>query len=210
MQLQSPGMRWQLKSALNVLQHAHSHGRLTGLSNLSASAARLARPQEPAVPVPHIPAGGVLAASAEDTMAGADMGRAGMAPTLAARLLFQLLPEQPIVQQRRANFTRWHGALAGAPGGRALVPALPELCAPYVYPFWVEGAERADHVYAALRLARLPVFRWDRVWPGTPADPADTGMHWSRQVLQLLCHQSLRQGDIERSAQVLHQALQAH
>ena len=205
--LHRPGLKLQLRGVLDVLQHAHTHDRLTGLSSLAAPLAWKANgstKNEPALPT------GVLSASPEDTMASADMARANQAPTWAARALFAALPEQPIVQQRRANFKSWQDALKGAPGARGLVPELPEASAPYVYPFWVDGAERADQVYADMRQARLPVFRWDRVWPGTPADPADTGMQWSRHLLQLLCHQSLDAADIAYSAEVLRHALQRH
>ena len=58
-------------------------------------------------------------------------------------------------------------------------------------------AARADVVYESLRMQRLPVFRWDRVWPGTPVLAGDTGRAWNRQVLQLLCHQDLSAEDTQ-------------
>jgi hypothetical protein len=61
-----------------------------------------------------------------------------------------------------------------------------------------------------MRAQGLPVFRWDRIWPGTPADPHDSGPRWSRQVLQLLCHQDLTAADIERSVQITHDMLRRH
>jgi perosamine synthetase len=202
--LHRPSLRWQVKGLLDVLQHAHAHSRFRGPSNLVAPLARRIRDasrDEPALP------SGVLEASAEAAMQGADMSRASQGPSLAARMLFKLLPEQPIVRQRQANFLAWHSALLDAPGSHGLLPGLPSASAPYVYPLWVDGAERADRVYASLRQARLPVFRWDRVWPGTPADPTDTGSQWSRHLLQLLCHQSLSSADIAQSAQVIRRAL---
>jgi hypothetical protein len=66
---------------------------------------------------------------------------------------------------------------------------------PYVFPLWVDDADR---VYQALRGLGAPVFRWDRIWPGTPHLPGDVGPLWSRHVLQLLCHQDLDARDVAR------------
>lgn len=205
--LRAPGLRGQLSGALDVLQYAQIHGRLRGPSQLVAPLAWFKRPAQPDTSTQ---ATGVMAAHAIATMETADMARAGQAASLAARVVFATLPELPIVQQRRANFLVWHSSLSGCAGSRAIAPDLPESSAPYVYPFWVDGAERADRVYATLRQARLPVFRWDRIWPGTPAYPGDTGHQWSRHLLQLLCHQSLGSADISYCAQVLRHALQQH
>jgi hypothetical protein len=72
-------------------------------------------------------------------------------------------------------------------------PDLPPQAVPYVFPVWFD---RADEVYAGLRAEGLPVFRWDRVWPGTPRLEGDHGLAWSHQVLQFLCHQDLNAVDI--------------
>ena len=62
------------------------------------------------------------------------------------------------------------------------------------------GVDDADRIYHALKAQALPVFRWDRIWPGTPRLKGDVGPLWSQHVLQLLCHQDLSVADIERTA----------
>jgi hypothetical protein len=69
-----------------------------------------------------------------------------------------------------------------------------------VFALWVDDADR---VYQALREQELPVFRWDRVWPGTPVVEGDQGPLWSRHVLQLLCHQNLSAADVEHTARAI-------
>jgi hypothetical protein len=54
------------------------------------------------------------------------------------------------------------------------------------------------------------VFRWDRLWPGTPHDTDDAGVQWSRQVLQMLCHQDLSDADIAGVAEATQRILRAH
>jgi hypothetical protein len=69
-----------------------------------------------------------------------------------------------------------------------LLPELPPTAVPYVFPLWVENP---DGRYSLLKAERFPVFRWDWLWPGTPALPGDHGLPWSRHVFQLPCHQDL-------------------
>ena len=44
----------------------------------------------------------------------------------------------------------------------------------------------------------MPVFRWDRLWPGVPALAGDQGRLWSHHVLQLACHQDLSDAHLDR------------
>ena len=93
--------------------------------------------------------------------------------------------------------------LSGA-GPVANLPVNP--VAPYVFPLWVDDADRVFH---AMRAQNMPVFRWDRIWPGTPELPNDTGLTWSRHLLQMLCHQDLSEQDVRHAAQTLINLLKA-
>ena len=193
--LTPPGLRAQIKGAIDVIEFAHSHQRLAGLSHLLAPSFWLknrGRPQTAATETQ----GPESAPSAASLMTGCDMARVSQAPCAATVALHHLLPVGKLVQQRRLNFRSLAESLAGAPGVQALAPELPDDAAPYVWPLWVADPDRADAIYARMRAAQLPVFRWDRVWPGTPADPQDDGSKWNRQVLQMLCHQDLDAADI--------------
>jgi hypothetical protein len=98
-----------------------------------------------------------------------------------------------IVANRRRNYALLAAELADVPGAQALRPQLPETVAPYVFPLRVANPQRR---YRALRAERLPLFRWDRVWPGTPDFAGDVGPRWSTEVFQLACHQDLSEQDL--------------
>ena len=78
---------------------------------------------------------------------------------------------------------------------------LPAGAVPYVFPLYVH---RAEELYQPLRRTGIPVFRWDQVWPGSPALEGDLGLAWSKHVFQLGCHQDLGEDDIERIASIVH------
>ena len=132
-------------------------------------------------------------------MHSCDMDRIDKAPLWICTQLARRLPHGRVVSRRRANFTLYSKHFDGVRGARPLFPAPPPAVAPYVFPLWVDDADR---VYDALRAIDAPVFRWDRIWPGTPMLSDDQGPLWSRHVLQLLCHQDLSADDVTHVARV--------
>ena len=109
-------------------------------------------------------------------------------PLMISRWLAQHAGRERIVLNRRANYVALAAHFQNAPGCRPLLADLPQHAAPYVFPLWVEDPEAK---YQQLRQARVPLYRWDWLWPETPVYAGDTGMTWSRHVFQLPCHQDL-------------------
>ncbi len=213
--LRRQGAKAQLKGLLDVFEFAHQHAHLGGISHLLDPLFKLKGRNRPVPesgfsPRSQSPAKYAPPAGADAMMAYCDMGRVEHAPTAAAMALYAVLPHGTIVNRRRANYLGLSRGLAGASGAHVMRPVLPDDAAPYVLPLWVDDAQRADLVYAGMRAAGLPVFRWDLSWPGTPIDPQDTASLWNRQVLQLLCHQNLDPEHITRMAHLTVQLLQAH
>ncbi|MEH0165822.1 DegT/DnrJ/EryC1/StrS family aminotransferase [Roseateles microcysteis] len=199
--LRPQGAKAQLKAWVDVLEIGTRHGRLAGLQALLAIFFRLksgpvSRRVAPA------PAAGT---SAEDLMLGCDMGRIAAKPLALSMLLREHLPRDRIIALRQRNFALYEQMLGEHNAMRDFAAQGIADCAPYVYPFWVEDADR---VYHALRERGLPVFRWDRLWPGTPKLPQDHGRRWSHHLLQLLCHQDLDDNDIQQTARQLLSLLQ--
>lgn len=202
----------QLKGLVDVLESAIRHGRLRGMRPVLAALfeiknRRMAAPagREAATTGTAGPAAAPdpAGASVDEMMRQCDMGRIDDAPVYVSRLLQRLLPRRRIVEARRRNYALYASHLGDAAGAVPLFE-LPDGAAPYVYPLRIDSADRADRVYTGLRLQGLPVFRWDRLWPGTPlALAGDVGPLWSRQVLQLLCHQDLGEADVTRTARAL-------
>jgi len=208
--LAAPGLKAQVKAVVDVIEFAQRYDRLPVLSHLLSPLFWLKNRRRPEGTPGDSQDLASPATDAHYMMTGCDMDRTDQAPCLSALALYGLLPLEPIVRQRRQNYEALANGLGRQPGA-SLLPLSPgSEAAPYVMPLWVAGgAPRADEVYARLRAAGMPVFRWDRIWPGTPSSPDDTGALWSRQLLQFLCHQDLLAPDIERVVSVTQHILQA-
>lgn len=208
--LQTAGLRTQLKDVVDVLEFARMHGRLAGPSQIVSPLFWLKNRARAAIAPSEVGNQDNDALRSATMMDRCDMARVDQAPSVAAMLLHRSLPTARIVGRRRENFGALQRRFAATSSARGVGGELPEQAAPYVFPLWVDGASRAGAVYAVARAERLPVFRWDRIWPGTPDDASDAGPAWSRQVLQVLCHQDLSATDIERVADRLLEALATH
>lgn len=109
-----------------------------------------------------------------------------------------------IARKRSENFRLLATGLEDMPRAKPLAMDLAPGTAPYVMPLLIDDP---DEPYQRMRCEGLPVFRWDRRWPGTPDLQGDVAGIWSRGVVQLACHQSLRPADIDRMISVARSCL---
>ena len=193
--LERPPAKLQLKGWVDVLEFAAQYQRLAGLNRVLAPLFGLKNARAGTTPVASRPGSATVAES--DMMRDCDMGRIRQKPLWAAMTLKAVLPRGRVILRRQKNYRIYDDLLNNVKGARPLVSLPSTPVAPYVFPLWVDDADR---VYHALKALALPVFRWDRIWPGTPCAPGDAGPQWSRHVLQLLCHQDLSESDIVRIA----------
>lgn len=199
----------EFKGVFDIAHMATGHGRLRGLA-LFVNMLRGGRGHNGPKSAEHPSAAPPVAMPAPTTCAAlhdSDMARIGSTPLRSTRWLTAHLPQQRACIYRQRLFARYADALSDLPGAHPLHTALPAHSAPYAFPLWVDDAER---VYHTLRVAGVPVYRWDRHWPGTPNLTGDQGPMWSTHVLQLLCHQSLTDGEADWAIATIHRILLNH
>lgn len=187
----------QIKGLVDVIEVGVGHGRLAGLHLIARPILSLKKHKGAERSTCLL---GQVDEGAEQMYIGCDMGRIDQRPLWVSQALIAGLPRSRIVARRQSNFARLASNTIGLTRARGLFQPNISTSAPYVFPLWVDEAER---VYRALRELEAPVFRWDRVWPGTPSLTGDQGPDWSRHVLQVLCHQDLGNEDIDRVSDVI-------
>jgi len=199
LRLSPPSFKAQLKGWIDVLELATQHKRLAGINNALAFLFRLKKSHLSLDAETESP----TELAAANMMQDCDMARIAQTPLWASMILKAILPRGRIIARRQENFSCYARHFDGVRGAKPLFPlytAQSSRIAPYVFPLWVD---EPDRVYKALREQELPVFRWDRIWPGTPHLADDVGPLWSHHVLQLLCHQDLSEADIERTSRAV-------
>jgi perosamine synthetase len=189
--LRRRNMREQVKGLVDVVELGTRHGRFGPLNPALSGMFRWKNRHRTT------PVAGTIDAAPEDEatlMRGCDMDRIDRCPLAVSMQIVRHLPRQRIIECRRANYAQYFGRFRDAIGAQPLFGDLPPLAAPYVFPLWVDDADR---VYHALRTLSAPAFRWDHVWPTTPSLEGDHGALWNRHVIQLLCHQDLDAAHID-------------
>jgi perosamine synthetase len=196
-----PPLKAQIKGCIDVIELASRYHRFSGIRPVLETFFKLKNIRSQPSEVSDT----MAKPEAIEMMRDCDMARIEKAPLWSAVVLKNILPRGRIISQRQENFSIYSTYFSNTPGARPLFPQDTDTVistAPYVFPLWVD---EPDSIYQALRALKLPVFRWDRIWPDTPTLPGDIGPLWSHHVLQLLCHQDLNTADIDRTAQtVLH------
>lgn len=200
-QLHRPSFKNQLKAGFDIIHAAVNHGRLAGVGPLinGATALRSLFKAKPA---------GKPDSSAQPDDANTtdgfsiDMAQSHLELTEASCWIAQHAPRARIVDRRRENYAFFTQTLSGATGMHPLLPNLPNQCAPYVFPLWVD---QPDPGYAELRRLGFPVSRWDRLWPTVTTLEEDSGLEWSHHVLQLACHQDLSSAELHKMVSTLKQ-----
>jgi len=189
------GVGTQVRAAIDMLDVGARQGHLQGLNSAIGGTLWALRKLRGGA-LPSLPA---ATAGPDSTLESSekhiDRALAHRALTTSCQLTARALPRQRIVQRRRANYALLAERLADHRGLHPLEPTLPADCAPYVFPLWVDDP---DPGYVELRKLRMPVFRWERLWPGVPEQPRDHGVRWAHHVIQLACHQDLSADDLDR------------
>ena len=196
MDLDRQGLRSEVKAWVDVVETAVQYRQLPGLNRPLAALFSLKQRLRSRGQVQTHTAGESSAAM----MGSCDMARIACKPLTASVLVRRASPCGRIISLRHRNFELFAQLLADQPGSKILVQLPIHPVAPYVFPIWVDDVDR---IYHELRTMGMPVFRWDRIWPGTPRLPHDVGLHWSRHVIQLLCHQDLSEQAIKHTAHTL-------
>lgn len=181
------GVRSELRGLSNTIESGAFYGGMRGLNRILRALFWLkgrfrSRPATPAATSNGMEDGSAYRAARIDSKL------AHRRPLMISRWFAGQAKRERIVLNRRANYLALVELFQNTPGCRPLMADLPEYAAPYVFPLWVDDPETK---YQQLRQAKVPLYRWDWLWPDTPAYAGDPGMAWSRHVFQLPCHQDL-------------------
>jgi perosamine synthetase len=194
-----PSSKNQIKAAFDIIHAGVIYGRLTGLGWIFGSVDRLRGMFNPkSSDCASIEAQPQDAPSVDSLTL--DISQAHLELTAASRWIAQNAPRARIVERRRNNYLFFVRAFSNVVGMRPLLAHLPDQCAPYVFPLWVD---EPDPGYAELRRIEFPVSRWDWLWPTAPTIENDAGLIWSHNILQLACHQDLTPGELQNMVIIL-------
>ena len=193
-ELESCPTTFQIRAMTNALERAFRHGRLRPLNYISRPFLfakdyiwRRYRSRQGAPTEEHA----TPAASEGGFGYSADWLTKCISP--ASALIVRLSSTAQNIQCRRRNYLQLAEAFSRIPGCTLLHPSLPARVVPYVLPVLLS---KPDPLFWELRRRAVPVQRWEFLAKdaGLIDDPISTS--YSRRLIQVPCHQSLRQDEI--------------
>jgi dTDP-4-amino-4,6-dideoxygalactose transaminase len=96
---------------------------------------------------------------------------------------------------RRKNYLKLHEALHGMPGCRSLFPSLPDGVYPWVFPLLSDDPHT---FFTALKMQGVPIIRFgEYLWPGVDASVCPSSVDLSQRVMSFSCHQELREEELD-------------
>lgn len=105
----------------------------------------------------------------------------------AAKYLLDRSDTAYVREARLKNFRYLADRLEGVPGLKGLIKNIPDGMVPYMFPLVAED----ENIYQALRQRGWHVWRWD-----DSDQSCEVSSYYSRHLIQLPCHQSLRMPEL--------------
>ncbi|TWI62984.1 DegT/DnrJ/EryC1/StrS aminotransferase family protein [Pseudoduganella lurida] len=192
--LQPAGIGFEVKMLLNPIENGFAYGRLPLLRRLLAlpmaaqhAAWRFIKARRHGT----VPA---LAPGSSEGGFGFDPAWLTKRSSFFSRLMLRAVSRRRMGALRRRHYLRLHEALGTLPGCRPLFASLPDGVYPWVFPLRCAAPEALFH---RLKETGVPVIRFSEfLWPGVDAGVCANSVDLSRRVLQLPCHQDLRDEEI--------------
>lgn len=178
------GLIGEIKAAADILEEAVGYGRPRALHVLLAPAFKLKRMGRSRAPAEHSP----TTVSAEFNYFDPAAPLRGM--SRVSRLAMRGVSPARITGRRRANYSKLVRRLEGLGGARPLLPELPDSVVPYMFPLLINDA---DIVFPRLKRLGVPIYRWEE----TPAGLCAVTDRYRLGLLQLPCHQELRDTELD-------------
>jgi dTDP-4-amino-4,6-dideoxygalactose transaminase len=190
------GWRFQVKTALNSLEHSLAYRRL-GPARVILYPPLWLKDflwQRSKQLAPHN--------GAPDLGPGASDGAYAFDPrwldtpmSISSKIMLSLSNKSRIIARRRSYYQMLLDGLSDLRGVHPLFPALAEDVVPYVFPLLVDEPER---VFPVLKHEGVPILRFGEfLWDGVDSRTCPVAADLSRRLFQFPCHQELRADEIE-------------
>lgn len=191
------GVAANLKAAVKIVEAANYYHRLKALQpvvKLLLAAGKVGKPRPSASSAPNLAQGRQEFPSPVQGAAPAP-NQVELEMTGVERFLCHHVSWDRIASRRRRRYRQLLSALGQRASCRPLLPELPPEVVPHLFPIWVD---RLEDVFPKLEDAALPLQRFGQfLWPGVDESVCRVSSDYSHHLIQLPCHQELRDDEVE-------------
>jgi len=185
----SIGFVKQLKDILNLLEESYRYDRLGKKGIVSLFFENMNRLRNKRKKKPSLPSGGEKS-DLDRVKAWFDPGNANNRISTASKLIFTHSNLKLISDQRRKNYGYLLDNLGGLDTVRPLFSKMDEETVPYMFPLVLNNP---DSDFKKLKFQKIPIWRWEELC----MTDCETSRYFSKHLIQLPCHQSLRKQELD-------------
>jgi perosamine synthetase len=193
--LESAGLGFEIKSAINTLEKCFEYGRFNLLKKFSYFPIKTKNFIWNAIKK-LAPSGKIsLGPGASDGGFQIERKWLKKRSTFFSKWLIKYTDKSRIIANRRHNYLALQSAIAGSAVCHPLFSMLPDGVVPYVFPLVSDDPEK--HFYL-LKKEGVPVIRFGEfLWQSSDSCNCDVSADLSRRVMQLPCHQELSSSELD-------------
>jgi dTDP-4-amino-4,6-dideoxygalactose transaminase len=187
--LHSSNLFGQVRAAYEMVELARRYDRLSVLGSVVGTASavwqglRFRKSMTPAAPRLAVPPVG-------ESMQCFNPEELSLRPTLASRLTMRWSGKIKNAERRRANYHYLSEKLSGLQRADLVFPVLPKGVVPYMFPLVLKVPARD---FTPLKQRRIPIWRWEE----TAYSDCLVSQDYRMRLLQIPCHQGLRQSELD-------------
>lgn len=190
-QLTQPGLPYQLKSIINLIERAIAYGRLRPFGLIFKSLflikdVLVRSTKKQSTHTGEIPE----KTETNPEFTYIEMLQINKAMSTPSQIIRNKTSMSRIVKQRQKNYSYLLSKLSDLSQARPLHPTVSEEIVPYMFPLLIE---QPDKHFPALKNKGIPIWRWEDL---TLSDCA-VSKNYSQSLLQLPCHQELRSKELD-------------
>ena len=194
-QLTSPSLLFQIKSAINNLEPSVFYNRLGLMGQIIDTSFKIKDKLWNYLKNRHPNRHSSLGPSSSEGGFGLDEAWIHKTISLFSKKIIQNTSLAYIAEQRRQNYQTFNASLATLPNCHALFSTLSEHTVPWVYPLYVDHPEKYFHT---LKMQGVPIWRFGEFLdPTVTENICPISVEYSRHIFQFPCHQSLTSSEID-------------
>lgn len=201
--LHSSNLLGQARAAYRIVELATRYDRLSVLGWMMKTAMAVRqglRTRHSMIPVA---APGLATLSAGEPMQCFNPKELSLRATLASHLAMSWSGKAKNVERRRTNYHYLSERLSGLQWADLLFPTLPKEVVPYMFPLVLKEPVRD---FPRLKRRRIPIWRWEE----TAYSDCLISQDYRMRLLQIPCHQGLRQRELDWMIAQLREVLDSH
>ncbi|MET0106723.1 MAG: aminotransferase class V-fold PLP-dependent enzyme [Sedimenticola sp.] len=199
--LESGGVSFELQSLINILELSFKYNRLRILSLILKLPLKFKSYLWSIFKTHNTKKGRQPPIAPNASHGGFDFDKSWIRKKISrcSNSILRICSTKHLIEARLQNYRYLSQQFSDSDKYKPLLPVLPDHTVPYVFPLLITDTRiNVNDVFYNLRKKGIPLLRWEELWDGVDSRTCDISQNYSQNLIQIPCHQSLSQIELDR------------